>query len=344
MNIDFGLSVTYDGKVYTLMCPDHLQEYPVGGLICEYCRLEPTEIKKVIQECSGLDEIVTPDNMVTVMMEFHEKLFEYFPPVTATMISLEFQNTTLDWMTAIREDRIGEYVNNFYQFEEKNKIAKYILEGSPYMAFGCETMRQVMLSSYFTFAESFVHMKYMFLHIVGDIEESEQRKKVLDVYSDLYGDLMDMQHIDFRFMATIEKGLESLYTIKSSLSLLLFEMAHAQHNDQHFIKCANCGCVFVPTGRCDAIYCSYPSPQNKEKSCKAIGAQVARANKEKNDIITGTYRRAYMRHKMMIQRHPYDKEKRKKFESLTAGMKTWRIKLADGSGTTAQFLEWIEQF
>lgn len=47
MNIDYGLSVTYDGKTYTLMDPDCLREYPIGGMISEYCRLAPTEIKQV---------------------------------------------------------------------------------------------------------------------------------------------------------------------------------------------------------------------------------------------------------------------------------------------------------
>ena len=344
MNIDFGLSVTYDGGNYTLMCADHIKEYPVGGLICEYCRLAPTEIKAVILTCDGINDPVTSDGMAAVIMDFHNKLFEHFPPVTATMISLEFQNATSDWMKAIRENRIEEYLTSFYQIEERDQIQAFILADTPYSTFGCETILQVMLSSYYSFATTYVNTKYMFSHIIGENGESEQREKVLEVYSELYGDLLDMQHIDFRFLATVEKGIESLFTIKSSMSLLLFEMAHAQRIDQKFVKCANCGSVFVPEGRSDAIYCSYPSPQNKEKSCKEIGAQVARTNKEKTDTVTGAYRKAYMRHKMMTKRHPYDKEKRQKFEMLTEGMKDWRIRLADGSGTTEEFLKWLEQF
>lgn len=47
---------------------------------------------------------------------------------------------------------------------------------------------------------------------------------------------------------------------------------------------------------------------------------------------------------MMIKRHPADSDKRKKFEALTNGMKEWKIKLADGSATTQDFLCWLQQF
>lgn len=48
--IDYGLSVTYDGKGYTLLCDGIVKAYPVGGLISEYCRLAPTTIKDVSRE------------------------------------------------------------------------------------------------------------------------------------------------------------------------------------------------------------------------------------------------------------------------------------------------------
>lgn len=345
MNMDFGLAVTYNGKSYTLLCEGIVKDYPVGGLICEYCRLSPTNIKPIIMECTGLDEAVTPDSMTSAILQLHEKLFEHFPPVTAIMISLEFQDAASDWMKAIRENRIEEYMN-YYADENTGmeSVKDYIFADTPYHFFGCGSILQVLLSCYFNFATVYVNIKFMFNTLIDENSDPDQQYSVLKLYSDLCGELIHMQHIDFRFLATAEKGLESLYTIKTSMSLLLFEMANAQQVDQQFVKCSNCGQIFVLEGRSDTIYCNYPSPQNKNKSCREIGAQVARANKERSDIVTKEYRKSYMRHKMMTKRHPADSEKRKKFEALTNGMKEWKIKLADGSATTQDFLSWLQQF
>lgn len=344
MEIDFGLSVIFDGKNYTLMMEDNIKEYPIGGLICEYCRLSPTDIKEIILSLSYLDNDVTCDNIISIHLEMHQKLIDTFQPVTATMISLEFLHILEDWIKAIRENRIDEYMNNFIPKKENAKIQEFILADTPYTEFGCKSIFQIMLSSYYVFAINYINIKYMFNQIIGKDGDSEQRDKVLKVYSDMYCNFIDMQHIDFRIISTREKGLESLYTIKSSMSLILFEMAHCVQEEQPIVICSNCNKAFVPEGRCDAIYCSYPSPQNKNKTCKEIGAQVARSNKEKTDVVTREYRRIYMRYKMMTKRHPQDHSKMELFEKLTQGIKDWRKNLSDGVKTTEDFLLWLEQF
>ena len=70
---------------------------------------------------------------------------------------------------------------------------------------------------------------------------------------------------------------------------------------------------------------------------------MARANKEKSDIVTKEYRKAYMRHKMMTKRHPADRAKREKFDALTTGMKEWCVKLTDGTASTKDILNWLEK-
>lgn len=48
--MDVGLNVVFDGKKNIVMEGDVIKEYPIGGMICEYARLHPTEIKAFIME------------------------------------------------------------------------------------------------------------------------------------------------------------------------------------------------------------------------------------------------------------------------------------------------------
>ena len=92
-NIDFGLHVVFDGKTYRLMMPNFKNKYPIGGLICEYTRLAPTDLKSLILSCGGLDKPVTVDSFVKTFMELQEKLTNNQLPVVGTMVAVEFMNT-----------------------------------------------------------------------------------------------------------------------------------------------------------------------------------------------------------------------------------------------------------
>lgn len=341
--IDYGLSVLFDGQHYTILQDGIVKNYPIGGLYCEFARLHPTEIKEVILNCPGVEEAYNTETAAKIILTLHDMLIEKFPPAMAIMTFVEFQNGFLDWATAIRENRVDELLE-CYGSTEYDQIKEFIFADTKYTDFGCESYLQILLSIYYSFAQSFVQTKYMFMHIIGVKEnEPEASEKVLDFCEQLYGDYMNMQHIDFRILY-LEGKLETLYTIKSALSLLLFEMAYAQQTNADFDICPNCKEIFVRDGRSDIVYCNYPSPQNSEKTCREIGAQVSRANKEKNDVATREYRKIYMRLQMMSKRHPGDKEKRDNFEQLSDGMIAWRKKLKDGTATTEDFLEWLQTF
>lgn len=80
------------------------------------------------------------------------------------------------------------------------------------------------------------------------------------------------------------------------------------------------------------------------KTCKEIGAQVTRANKEKNDVATKEYRKVYMKYKMITIRHPEDREGKKTFDRLVEEVKSWRKNMVNGTVTTEEFLEWLSGF
>lgn len=343
LDIDFGLSVTFDGKVNTLMCLGIVKNYQIGAMLCEYFRLAPTEIKNVILECSGLDAEANATNVADALIEFQGRLLEKFEPIIAIMVSLEFINVAEDLFVAKRQNQEKEFLDSI-DSENMDSIKKFIFQDTRHNNVGSSDVLHVMLTMYLHFATIYTNTKYMFYKTIGDVEFGEDDTKAIEFVASLYTSYLDMQHIDFRIIGTQEKGLESLYTIKSSISLLVFEIAHGIETEMNFVKCHNCNHYFVPEGRCDTLYCDYTSPQNKDKKCSAIGAQITRANKEKNDVITREYRKTYMRYKMMTRRHPYDKKIKTTFEQLTTDVKEWRKQLNQGTATTEEFLVWLNQY
>lgn len=343
LNMDFGLNVLFDGGKYRLVMAQSNDEYPIGGLICEYMRLAPTDIKLIILACDGLEKAVTTDNYPEVFLQFHKKVNQEFPPVISTMIALEFMNSADDWFKAVRENRIDEYMNALDN-NSYDSVKEFIFEGTGCEEFGGDTVLQILLTSYYAFAEKYALTKAMFNQLMeSDDNDDEAHARGIEMFAAMYGEHMDMQHIDYRLILT-ENGFESLYTIKSSFSLLIFDMAHIVNTDAKIGKCKNCGHYFVPEGRSDSVYCSYPLRDNKDKTCKDVGAQVTRANKEKNDAATREYRKVYMRCKMATNRHPDDKAAADRFKRLTEEVQEWRNKMADGSASTEEFLEWLKQF
>lgn len=343
-NMDPGLNLIYDGGRNTVIGNNRVYDYPCGGVIAEYMRLKPAQIKQMIMKCNGLSEDVTVDNVMRFFTDFQSIAQKELEPVQEIMVMIEFENHFSDWFKAVRENRTDELLQPVSENIEDNEMYRYIFEGTGYEGTGAETVGQLALSAYLYLGITFVNTRYIFQNVIdADQGDASMDKKALEAFAMLYSNLIATQHIDYRIVST-DKALESLYTIKTSMSLLLFEMAHCINRNIMFVKCKNCGQYFVPDGRADQIYCTYTSPQNINKTCREVGAQIAWANKEKNDEVTRAYRKAYMRRKMYAKRHPESRKARQTIDALTEGMAEWRIKLAEGSGSVDQFMEWIQQY
>ena len=338
-----GLSVIYDGKKYKLLLNGQVNEYRIGAMICEYFRLAPDSIKEVILSCEGLYEKETAETFSRTFAEFHDKLFYKYPRVAAAMIETEFTNALSDWFSATRSNQVDEYKQSLGLTVHKD-IKDYIFKDTGISDYGNDSVLQLLLTCYSGFSSNYVLAKGIFNRIY-ELEKGneEQNKAGLDMIITLFKDFLHIQHIDFRIMVT-NNGLESLYTIKSSMSLLMFEIAHCIETDTSVSKCKNCGNYFIPERRSDEIYCSYPVWEGKTKTCKDVGAQVTRAKKEKSDVATREYRKVYMRYMMMVKRHPKDKEIENKLLKLKTEVKIWRAKLNDGSAELNDYLKWLNQF
>ncbi len=338
-----GLNVTFDSDKYRLMMPYSDKEYPVGGLICEYLRLAPADIKRIIMECESREKEASEENFIDAFMQFTERLNAELPPVTSAMIALEFFVTAEDWFSACRSDRRAEFIRLLESGSDDSARA-FVLQDSGCSEFGGDSVLQLLLSCYCGFISKYAVTKSMFTRLMESDEiRDDEHERSIKVLVPLYRDYMDMQHIDYRLVLT-DRGLESLYTVKSSISLLLFEMAHCINGEVNIQKCRNCGNYFVPEGRSNTVYCSYPIRGDQGKTCRDVGAQIARTNKEKNDAATKAYRKVYMRYKQNLNRHPDDTEAAARFDKLTNEVRDWRKKMAQDEASEKEFLEWLEQF
>ena len=306
----YGMTLTYDGKKNTILCSGIVKEYPIGGMICEYARLHPRDLKKIFDSYPERGAVYSTDNLAKAVEWLQDEMLKNNDTVTALMILTECLSGIGDLLHATPEEfkQLLEEVNGD---DETKPIKDYILEGTGYNKFCVDTIGGVLSYCYYVVSLQYVIFKHTFNALMkssrkesGEGIELENEEKTLEAFGTFYGpENLQFQQIDFKIVA-IEGKMVSLYTIQSSLPLLLFEVAHLIEEGIQFKQCKNCGNYFIPTGRNDSIYCDYPSPQNPDKSCKVIGAQAAMAEKIKNDEATHLYRKIYMRNKMLQKRHP----------------------------------------
>lgn len=345
-----GMTLTYDGKKNTILCSGIVKEYPIGGMICEYARLHPRELKKIFDSYPERGAVYSTDNLTKAVEWLQDEMLKNNDTVTALMILTECLSGIGDLLHATPEE-FKQHLEEVNREDETKPIKDYILEGTGYNKFCVDTIGGVLSYCYYVAYLHYVIFKHTFNALMkssrkesGEDIELENEEKTLEAFGTFYGpENLQFQQIDFKIVA-MEGKMVSLYTIQSSLSLLLFEVAHLIEERIQFKQCKNCGNYFIPTGRNDSIYCGYPSPQNPDKSCKVIGAQAAMAEKMKNDEATHLYRKIYMRNKMLQKRHPEDPRYSAVLKKLVQGAKRWRKKIKDGVANQAEYLEWVKTF
>ena len=337
--MDIGLNVDFDGKTNIVLENGIIKEYPIGGMACEYARFHPAEIKPLILENTFFRNTNLKANGGHAIMELYEACLAKFGVVTAVMIITDISSLMADFNLANTEE-LKEMIDSLNEDKATNQIKSFILKDSGYDEFGITTIGQAMLSAYEEYVGSYAAFKHSFNMLASDAEYEE--KQVMGFWG-LYASDIDFQHIDFHIMF-YDNSFHSIYTIKSSMSLILFEAAHAMDAGTKFVKCKNCGHYFVPVGRSDSVYCGFPSPQDATRECREVGANATRARKMKNDTLTQEYRRLYMRLKMAIKRHPDDAILHERLEDLTEGMKTRKKQKEEGSISVDSILEWLMAF
>lgn len=92
------------------------------------------------------------------------------------------------------------------------------------------------------------------------------------------------------------------HRITNPIQLLTFEYCRLKRNNKVLKQCVNCGRLFIPKGRNDAVYCFAASPQNPDKPCSEIGPQIARTVRRRSDPLESEHNRIYTRLAMASKR------------------------------------------
>lgn len=106
-------------------------------------------------------------------------------------------------------------------------------------------------------------------------------------------------------------------------------------------KCENCGRYFIAYQRSDEKYCSRPSPQDKNKTCK----QYTNFENWKNNINSNEelklYRRIYMAKQMQTRRNPDNLELKNNFENWKKEAQSLRNEYVHGKIDKDTFINWL---
>lgn len=338
--MDYGLIVKYEGDENNVLYDGGVKQYGIGEMMCELARVNPLQIKTIILENDYLEEKFEPENVEKAFLQLEKKLCKEFGVASSKIITSEFLISSEELYKNKEEPEYWKVIEETKNWDVRG--SEYIFKDTPFDTYGYKNIGQALLTAYLQFWKAFTLFKYMFDGVMREEMEQEEDESVGNII-EVFGHWMGIQNIEYR-LANIEGRLSSLYTIKDSISLFAFELAHSVQKDINFKKCKNCGNYFALSGRSDAVYCSYIDPKHTGRRCREIGAQITRANKEKSDIITREYRKVYMRLNMQKKRHPGNIEVNRRFDRLTDEMKSWRKKLENGSTTTEQFLDWLKTF
>ncbi len=339
---DYKLFLEYDGKEYVVL-RSKAPVYMPGEIVCELERA--TEdfgwLINMILSCTNSNAAASYENISKALSEIDDTIDSAFGTASGAVLMNVLASRTQMMLTCLElPDR---YDAKSY-FKVKESSIKKILGKGGFTSLGADNVAHALLSG-LVLSIGMVSQFCKLTRLVMDIltESDLEKRDTARIKHVLYdnGDLIAAQKIDYRIM-NIEEKLTSVYGINDIMSVLMFELANCINNNVVMKKCNNCGHHFPIYGRPDVIYCSFVAPNGDGKTCKEIGAQVKRANKEKNDALTSEYRKVYLRKKMQVRRHPDEEKYQAMLSEFLDECKKWQDEIKDGVKSEEEYLLWLK--
>ncbi len=336
------LNVAYDGKNYIVLHGD-TPDYKVGEIICELDRTLGS-FSEIVEQFKGCSYCLLPlkqENIVLAIDEIRKMLHSITGVASAEIIVSEI-------MIRVKEILLSDINNIDIDLSGLYKVSEDTINkvfcNTNYSSVGCSDIGHVFLSGLAMVHQMFISFREAFQATMERLEKTDDEKGAYiehAVFENMR--LIQAQNIECKIMY-IEDKITNVFSIKDITSLLMFELANCINCNTIVKKCKNCGNYFPLYGRKDTVYCRFPSPNDKGKTCKEVGAQVTRVNKEKNELTTKEYRKIYMRLRMMCKRHPENEFASELLERLVSENRKYRLNLENNKISIDEYLKWLKGF
>lgn len=133
--------------------------------------------------------------------------------------------------------------------------------------------------------------------------------------------------------------VQQFVVLESIDDMLRYELVQTLVMGIGFKRCANCGMLFVPSGRSDSIYCDQIM-DGETKPCNKIGANRKAKEKVAGDPILQEHRRAYQRLNKRVEFGYMTKEE---FQTWAAEAKLRRTQCQKGKITFDEYKNWLDE-
>ena len=121
--------------------------------------------------------------------------------------------------------------------------------------------------------------------------------------------------------------------------MLRYELVETLVRGVEFKRCKNCGMLFVPMGRSDALYCDFIMPGEKQP-CNKIGANRQAKRKVAEDPVLKEYRGAYQRLNKRVELGYMEKEA---FQAWAKEAKSRCTQCQNGEITFEEYKKWLDE-
>ncbi|MCR5146715.1 MAG: DUF6076 domain-containing protein [Clostridia bacterium] len=177
--------------------------------------------------------------------------------------------------------------------------------------------------------------KYCYSITYDDISVSNTLK--LDDIDETTLQKLDTEYLKLKQgnRATVNYLENVVYECESIDEFFFIEMLKIFERNYKVLVCKNCGKLFVPSKKNDAIYCDRQSPQNANMTCKKY------ANQNPKDETSLLYRKIYMKKSVRAKRHKDDFTITNEFEKWKSKVDELRAKYSAGTISSAEFEKWL---